>query len=184
MGTIIGGPCSRGRRPAVVGEGQRYVPPLAAAMTVPSQAASQISIDLHLTGEPSTVTSACASGAEATTADRRLSPFDKARDGSVHGEGSGVLLLEAEEHALTRGARIVCALRAALRDADATTRDISHVNAHATATVEGDLCVRPHPPSRADPTHARLRERGRRHRHRPGRRDHGPQAHPCLRTGT
>ncbi|MEV0114910.1 beta-ketoacyl-[acyl-carrier-protein] synthase family protein [Streptomyces sp. NPDC050844] len=209
MGTIIGGaPVLVDADRRLRDKGPRYVPPLAAAMTVPSQAASQISIDLHLTGEARTVTSACASGTEAIgnaidriryghldmalaggseavltptvmgafAAMRALStrndepygasrPFDKARDGFVHGEGAGVLLLEAEEHALARGARIYCeaagwglsadahhmaapdptgagivrALRAALRDADATTRDIAHVNAHATATVEGDL---------------------------------------------
>ncbi|MDQ1048573.1 3-oxoacyl-[acyl-carrier-protein] synthase II [Streptomyces sp. V4I2] len=190
-------------------KGPRAVSPLTTPMTVPSQAASQVSLDLHITGEARTVTAACASGTEAIgqavdriryghvdvslaggaeavvtpaimasfAAMRALStrglvdgaspsrPFAKDRDGFVNGEGAGVLLLEAEEHALARGARIYCeaagwglsadahhmaapdpsgsgvalALRRALRDAGGRVVDVVHVNAHATATVDGDL---------------------------------------------
>ncbi|MEU6378537.1 beta-ketoacyl-[acyl-carrier-protein] synthase family protein [Streptomyces sp. NPDC046909] len=189
-------------------KGPRGVSPLTTPMTVPSQAASQVSLDLHITGEARTVTSACASGTEAIgqaidrirygrvdvalaggaeavvtpaimasfASMRALSragldegspsrPFGKDRDGFVNGEGAGVLVLEAEEHALARGARIYCeaagwglsadahhmaapdpsgsgvalALRRAVRDADGYVVDVVHVNAHATATVEGDL---------------------------------------------
>ncbi|MDT9699270.1 beta-ketoacyl-[acyl-carrier-protein] synthase family protein [Streptomyces sp. P17] len=189
-------------------KGPRGVSPLTTPMTVPSQAASQVSLDLHITGEARTVTSACASGTEAIgeavdrirygrvdvalaggaeavvtpaimasfASMRALAsggvdegspsrPFGKGRDGFVNGEGAGVLVLEAEEHALARGARIYCeaagwglsadahhmaapdpsgngvalALRRAVRDAGGHVVDVVHVNAHATATVEGDL---------------------------------------------
>lgn len=190
-------------------KGPRGVSPLTTPMTVPSQAASQVSLDLHITGEARTVTAACASGTEAIgaaidrirygrvdialaggaeavvtpaimasfAAMRALStrgladgsspsrPFGKDRDGFVNGEGAGVLVLEAEEHARARGARIYCeaagwglsadahhmaapdpsgagvalAVRRAVRDAGGHVADVVHVNAHATATVEGDL---------------------------------------------
>ena len=189
-------------------KGPRSVSPLTTPMTVPSQAASQVSLDLHITGEARTVTSACASGTEAIgqavdrirfgrvdvalaggaeavvtpaimasfAAMRALAegdpaegspsrPFDRDRNGFVNGEGAGVLVLESEEHARARGARIYCeaagwglsadahhvaapdpsgegialALRRAVRDAGGHLADVVHVNAHATATVDGDL---------------------------------------------
>jgi 3-oxoacyl-[acyl-carrier-protein] synthase II len=91
-------------------------------------------------------------------------PFDTGRDGFVVGEGSGVLVLEALEHAQARGATplaelmgygatadashitlpapggmgAVRAARRALAKAGLTPGDIAHVNAHATSTPEGD----------------------------------------------
>jgi 3-oxoacyl-[acyl-carrier-protein] synthase II len=92
-------------------------------------------------------------------------PFDKGRDGFVLGEGAGTIVLETEEHAKARGARIyarlagaamtsdgydivqpdpegrgtVRAMNAALRDAGVSADDIAHVNAHATSTPVGDI---------------------------------------------
>ena len=91
-------------------------------------------------------------------------PFDSGRDGFVIGEGAGVVILEALEHAEARGATILAELvgygatadashitlpapggigavraaRRALVKAGLTPDDIDHVNAHATSTPEGD----------------------------------------------
>jgi 3-oxoacyl-[acyl-carrier-protein] synthase II len=91
-------------------------------------------------------------------------PFDNARDGFVMGEGSGVVILEALEHAEARGGEILAELvgygatadashitlpapggvgavraaRRALEKAGMEASEIDHINAHATSTPEGD----------------------------------------------
>ena len=91
-------------------------------------------------------------------------PFDVTRDGFVIGEGGGALVLETEEHALQRGAKIygviegcgntcdahhvtaphpegrgaIACMKQALSEAGLSPDDIGYINAHGTATNKGD----------------------------------------------
>ena len=91
------------------------------------------------------------------------SPFDKNRDGLVIGEGAGTLILEEYEHAKARGAKIYAeiigyatntdgthitnpnsetmaiVMQQALENAKISPDEIGYVNAHGTATVQGDI---------------------------------------------
>jgi 3-oxoacyl-[acyl-carrier-protein] synthase II len=90
-------------------------------------------------------------------------PFDADRDGLVIGEGAGTLILEELEHARARGAQIRAevvgygtnsdgfhsthpnsdtmraAMELALQDAGLAASEIAYVNAHGTATDNGDI---------------------------------------------
>ena len=96
---------------------------------------------------------------------RASRPYDRDRDGFVLGEGAATIILETKEHAEKRGAKIYAelvgsgvtsdsyhitapdpeglgasrAVLAALRQANASPEDVTHINAHATSTPVGDI---------------------------------------------
>ena len=98
------------------------------------------------------------------TPEKASRPYDKARDGFVMGEGSGVVILEEYAHAKARGAKIYAevkgyalsgdayhitspsedgdggfrAMQGALQDAGMTPDGIDYLNTHGTSTPVGD----------------------------------------------
>jgi 3-oxoacyl-[acyl-carrier-protein] synthase II len=97
--------------------------------------------------------------------ERASRPFDKGRDGFVLGEGAGMVVLESEQHAASRGAAVHAiaagvgyssdahhiaqpdpkgtglklVIGRTLADAGVVPSQIVHVNAHATSTPAGDV---------------------------------------------
>ena len=90
-------------------------------------------------------------------------PFDRDRDGLIPSGGAAALVLEDYDHAVKRGANILCevsgygfssngggisqpsddgsviAMSRALKDAGVNADEIDYVNAHATSTHQGDM---------------------------------------------
>jgi 3-oxoacyl-[acyl-carrier-protein] synthase II len=92
-------------------------------------------------------------------------PFSKSRDGFVMGEGSACVILEELEHAIARGANILCevvgggmsadayhltathpdglgaklVMKRALKDAGMSPEEIDYINVHGTSTPVGDI---------------------------------------------
>ena len=116
--------------------------------------------DLPLAGF-STIRALCNAADPPQSASR---PFDKDRSGFVMGEGAGILVLETEEHAQSRGAKIlgelagygstndafhvtqpaqggagaVKAMQLAMEDAGAEPGEVDYINAHGTSTPYND----------------------------------------------
>ena len=124
-------------------------------------------------GVESIITPTCIAGFNAMKAlstrnnepEKASRPFDRDRDGFVVGEGCGILILEALDGALKRGAKIyaeICGygmsgdgfhmtapspdgegaarcMTAALYDAGVSYKDIDYINAHGTSTQLNDL---------------------------------------------
>lgn len=94
---------------------------------------------------------------------RASRPFDRDRDGLIPSGGAAALILEDYDHAVARGANILCevvgygfssngggisqpddrgsalAMQRALDDAGMKPDDIDYINAHATSTPQGDM---------------------------------------------
>lgn len=124
-------------------------------------------------GVESVITPVCIAGFNAMKAlsvlnhdpQKASRPFDRNRDGFIVGEGSGILILEALEHARQRNAGILAevigygmsgdgyhvaapmpggagaakCMQAALADAEIAPEQIDYINAHGTSTPLNDL---------------------------------------------
>lgn len=141
---------------------------LAAMMINSGMADAVVAVGAESGIEPILIQSLC--GAQALSTNNEdpqaaCRPFDKDRDGFVFGEGAGALIIETEEHAKARGARIyatlagygnntdayhpvtprpdgdgeILCMRQAIEIAGIDPSEIGHINAHGTATIKGDI---------------------------------------------
>ena len=124
-------------------------------------------------GVEAVVTSTCVAGFNAMKAlstrndapEKASRPFERDRDGFIVGEGSGIVILEALENALERGAHIyaeiagfgmtgdgyhmtspspdgdgmIRCMKAAIDDAGIPYGEVDYINAHGTSTQLNDL---------------------------------------------
>ncbi len=124
-------------------------------------------------GSEATITEYCVGGfcamkalstKYADTPSKGCRPFDAGRDGFIMGEGAGILILESEEHAKARGAKVYVelagyggtgdayhltaphpeadgarrAFQLALQDAEVAPTEVDYINAHGTSTPLND----------------------------------------------
>jgi nodulation protein E len=199
-GTSMGGQTSLDRGfAAIYKQGRPRPHPFTIPLTMYNAGASQISMDLGITGPAFTISTACASathaigqafwmvrsgavvaaicgGSEAPFSPGILRaweamrvvtpdvcrPFSRDRRGLTLGEGGAMLLLESEEHAARRGAKVLgevvgfgmsadaghitqptvdgpaAAMAAAMSDARIAAAEVGYINAHGTGTLAND----------------------------------------------
>ena len=159
----LGGPCltytiACAAAATAIGEGFRRIRDGSVDVVVTGGSDSPLSIGTVRAWEAMRVLA----GSEPRGAAAACRPFAADRDGLVLGEGAAALVLEDWSHAQARGATIlaelagygcssdaghlvrpsqdgqVAAMRGALEDAGLSSTDIGYVNAHGTATPEGD----------------------------------------------
>ncbi|MCG8414098.1 MAG: beta-ketoacyl-ACP synthase II [Pseudomonadales bacterium] len=141
---------------------------LAANMISNNQADVMLVGGAEMAASPVGLGGFCAARALSTRNDdpeRASRPWDKDRDGFVLSDGAGVMVLEEEEHARKRGAKIYASLdgfgmsgdayhvtspspggegaaqcmRNALLSAEMDPSEVAYINAHGTSTSAGDV---------------------------------------------
>lgn len=141
-----------------IGEGCRRIQTGEDVLVVAGGSEAPLSLSIMLAWEAMRVIA----GGDEETAWRACRPFHEGRTGLVLGEGAAAMVLEDWDHAVGRGARIYCelagygqscdhthlvrpdangqvkAITAALKEAKMAPADVGYVNAHGTATPEGD----------------------------------------------
>ena len=165
IGTGIGGIGSLETQIEVrLQKGEKRVSPFLVPMMMPNAAPAAVSMRFGWQGPCENTVTACFANMTALSSSDVSMPFDAKRDGFVMGEGCGLLVLEAWDVAIERGATIlgeilgsastadahhitapapggtgaVSCMQLAIEDAGLTAADIGHVNAHGTSTSKND----------------------------------------------
>ncbi len=141
---------------------------LAAMMLQSDFADMMVAVGAESATEPILIQSLASAKALSTRNDepqKACRPFDIDRDGFVIGEGAGAIVIETEEHAKARGAKIyaelagcgnntdayhpvtprpdgegeILCMKQAIEMAGINPSDIGYINSHGTATIKGDV---------------------------------------------